>query len=154
MVSQIPRRMQMRSRRVADFRRTLQCRLVGVQAADSAPMSRDHRKLDAFHLADELTLRIYANTQAFPKEEMYGLRSQLRRAAVSIPTNIVEGCARDSKGDLLRFLDISFASTREVNYLVDLASRLRFIDAQIAADLVQFGGRVAAALAALRKSHS
>ena len=117
-------------------------------------MSRDHRKLDAFHLADELTLRIYANTQAFPKEELYGLRAQLRRAAVSIPTNIVEGCARDSKGDLLRFLDISFASTREVNYLVDLASRLRFIDAQIAADLVQFGGRVAAALAALRKSHS
>ena len=117
-------------------------------------MSRDHRKLDAFTLADELTLRIYSETRDFPRSEMYGLRSQLRRAAVSIPTNIVEGCARDSEGDLLRFLDIAFASTRELNYLIGLASRLEFMNAKTAEELVNFGGRVAAALAALRKSYS
>ena len=117
-------------------------------------MSRDHRKLDAFTLADGLTLRIYAHTKDFPRTELYGLRSQLRRAAVSIPTNIVEGCARDSEGDLLRFLDIAFGSTRELNYLVDLAARLELMDAKTADELIRFGGRVAAALAALRKSYS
>jgi four helix bundle protein len=117
-------------------------------------MSRDHRKLDVFNLADELTLRVYAKTQSFDKTEIYGLRSQIRRAAVSIPTNIVEGCGRDSEGDLLRFLDIAFASTRELNYLVDLSSRLHFLDTKTAKELVDYGGRVAAALAALRKSYS
>lgn len=116
-------------------------------------MSRDHRNLDAFSLADELTLRIYSETRDFPREERYGLRSQLRRAAVSIPTNIVEGCGRESEGDLMRFLDIAFASVREVNYLLTLASRLGFMNAETAHELGLFGGRVAAALAALRKSY-
>jgi four helix bundle protein len=115
-------------------------------------VSRDHRNLDAFNLADELVLRVYSKTQSFPQSETFGLRSQLRRAAVSIPTNVVEGCARESEGDLLRFLDIAFASTREVNYLVTLAARLGFMNEKTAEELSAFGGRVAAALAALRKS--
>ena len=115
-------------------------------------MSRDHRKLETFTLADELTLRVYQATINFPRAEMYGLRSQIRRAAVSVPTNIVERCARDSDRDYARLLDVAFGSTREVIYLLNLSSRLGMIDAKVADELEKFGGRVAAALAALRKS--
>jgi four helix bundle protein len=71
---------------------------------------RDHTKLRAFELADEVVLLIYPATKEFPKEEMYGLTSQMRRAAVSVPSNIVEGCARESQAEYLRFLEIAFGS--------------------------------------------
>ncbi len=64
---------------------------------------RDHTKLKAFELADEVALLVYKITAVFPKEEMYGLTSQMRRAAVSVPSNIVEGCSRPSQTDFLRF---------------------------------------------------
>ena len=67
---------------------------------------RDHMKLRAFELADEVAVLVYRMTAEFPREELYGLTSQMRRAAVSVPSNIVEGCARDSQADYLRFLYI------------------------------------------------
>ena len=116
-------------------------------------MSRDHRKLDAFKLADELVLLVYRLTAGFPDSERYGLQSQIRRAAVSTPTNIVEGCAREGEGDYLRFLDIAFGSSREVVYLVSLARRLSFLKGTDAARLDDLGERVAGALANLRRSY-
>ena len=84
---------------------------------------RDHTKLRAFELADELVVLIYQVTKGFPKEEVYGLTSQMRRAAVSIPSNIVEGCARESQSEYLRFLEIAFGSLRELNYQYGLAKK-------------------------------
>ncbi|WP_286178467.1 four helix bundle protein [Stieleria mannarensis] len=77
---------------------------------------RDHTKLRAFELADEVALLTYQFTSGFPREEQFGLTSQMRRAAVSVPSNIVEGCGRDSNAELLRFLDMAYGSLRELEY--------------------------------------
>ena len=89
---------------------------------------RDHTKLRAFELDDEAALLIYRVTREFPKEEMYGLTSQMRRAAVSVPSNIVEGCARESQTEYLRFLQIAFGSLREVHYQLGPSKRLGYSD--------------------------
>ena len=89
---------------------------------------RDHTKLRAFELADEVAMLVYTATRTFPKEELYGLTSQMRRAAVSVPSNIVEGCARNGQADYLRFLDIAFGSLRELHYQISLSKRLGFLD--------------------------
>ncbi len=89
---------------------------------------RDYRKLRAFELADELALAVYAATAAFPRREQFGLTAQLRRSAVSVPSNVVEGCARRSQADYLRFLDIAYGSSRELGYQFWLAVRLGYLD--------------------------
>jgi four helix bundle protein len=88
---------------------------------------RDHTKLRAFQLADEVAVLSYQVTTGFPKEELFGLTSQMRRSAVSVPSNIVEGCARDSQADYLRFLHIAFSSLRELHYQLNLSQRLGFL---------------------------
>jgi len=115
-------------------------------------MSNDHRKLDAFTLADQLSLRVYEATQNFPASETYGLRSQIRRAAVSVPTNIVEGCARDSNKEYAHFLSIALGSARELIYLIELSVRLNLLDLAVGQPLIELGGRIAAATSALKKS--
>ncbi|QYU66071.1 four helix bundle protein [Leptolyngbya sp. 15MV] len=89
---------------------------------------RDHPKLRAFELADQLALHIYTITRAFPAEERFGLVSQMRRAALSTACNIVEGCARHTEGDFLRFLDMAYGSAPELEYQVSLAHRLGYLD--------------------------
>jgi four helix bundle protein len=110
---------------------------------------RDHRKLDTFRFADELAISIYRATQAFPSSEQYGLTSQMRRAAVSVAANIVEGCARNSEKDYLRFLGIAFGSIRELEYLLSLARRLGYLDEETAEDLDTSQRRTAGSLGAL-----
>jgi len=78
-------------------------------------------------LADDLAVLEYQVTARFPREELYGLTSQMRRAAISIPSNIVEGCARDSQADYIRFLYIAFGSLRELHYQLSLSKRLGFL---------------------------
>jgi len=89
---------------------------------------RDHTKIQAFKLADEAAFLIYRATKRFPAEEIYGLTSQMRRAAISVPSNIVEGCARATQAEYLRFLEIAFGSLRELHYQFGLACRLGYVD--------------------------
>lgn len=92
---------------------------------------RDHTKLRAFELADQLAVDIYKVTKTFPKEELFGLTSQMRRTAVSVASNIVEGCARHSEADYIRFLDMAYGSAREVEYQISLAARLGYLEPEM-----------------------
>lgn len=89
---------------------------------------RDFKKYDVWKLSHLFTLKIYGKTKSFPKDEIYGLTSQLRRASSSIPTNISEGCGRDSDAEFNRFLTIALGSTSEVEYLLILSKDLNYID--------------------------
>ena len=87
---------------------------------------RDHTKLRAFELAEEVALLVYRETRAFPADERFGLVSQMRRAAVSVGSNIVEGCARKSHDDYVRFLCIAHGSAREFEFQTGLSMKLGF----------------------------
>jgi four helix bundle protein len=113
---------------------------------------RDHTKLRAFELADDLVLNVYRNTADFPREEMFGLTSQLRRAAVSVPSNIVEGCARSSEGEYLRFLEIAYGSAKEVEYQIGLSRRLEFLEESAHDDLATRASETAKVLNGLIKA--
>ena len=115
-------------------------------------MARDPRKLRAFVLADALVPDIYKATKDFPVEERYGLVAQIRRAAVSAPTNIVEGCARRSTKDYLNFLNVANGSACELAYLLGLSARLQMLAESLASALADRSQHVAANLTALINS--
>ncbi len=91
-------------------------------------MSEDRWKsLDVWKLADELAYKIFLASRNFPKEEIYGLTAQLRRAALSVPTNIVEGYSRKGDKELAHFINISLGSMAETKYLLHFAQRLGYL---------------------------
>lgn len=89
---------------------------------------RDFRQIKVWAKAHQLTLEIYITTSQFPREELYGLTSQLRRSAASIPANIAEGYGREGNAELARFLQMGIGSAYEVEYHVLLARDLHFIN--------------------------
>lgn len=96
---------------------------------------RDFKKYDIWQLSHLLTLEIYKLTSLFPKEEMYGLTSQIRRATSSIPTNISEGCGRNSDKEFNQFLNIALGSANETEYLFILSKDLNYISEEQFSDL-------------------
>ncbi|SRR6266496_5828864 len=89
---------------------------------------KDFKELKVWEKAHALTLHVYEETRSFPKEELYGLTSQLRRAAASVAANIVEGCGRRSDGEFTRFLQIARGSASELEYHILLARDLHLLN--------------------------
>ena len=89
---------------------------------------KDFKELKVWEKAQKLTLAVYKGTRSFPKEELYGLTSQMRRSCSSIPANIAEGCGRSGDAELRRFLHIAMGSASELQYHVLLARDLSLLD--------------------------
>jgi four helix bundle protein len=103
-------------------------------------MVKSFRDLDVWHLGVELAETVYRVTARFPKSELFALTSQMRRAAVSIPSNIAEGRARDSSREFLHFLAISRGSLAELETQIELAIRLDYTDSEL--DAARFQSEV------------
>ena len=88
---------------------------------------KDFKKLKVWQKAHRITLAVYKATQNFPKEELYGLTSQIRRASSSIPANVAEGCGRGGDADFARFIQIAIGSASELKYHLLLAHDLNLL---------------------------
>ena len=94
-------------------------------------MKKGYKKLIVWQKADKLAYAVYLETKKFPKDEIYGITSQIRRAAISIPTNIVEGTGRQSRKELKQFINISLGSLAETEYLLEFCFRLGYFTKEI-----------------------
>jgi four helix bundle protein len=113
---------------------------------------RDFRKLQVWEKAHKLTLIVYKKTDNFPKSEVFGLTSQIRRAIISIPTNIAEGCGRKSKKEFLYFLNIAFGSASELQYLIFLSFELKYLDKTTENPILEEIGEIKMMLCSLIKT--
>jgi four helix bundle protein len=114
-------------------------------------MGRNYRDLLAWQKADDLAVAIYQATLNFPRDEIYGLRSQIRRAAVSIAANIAEGSGKRTARDRRASLDNSMGEVNEVEYYIHLARRLGYFDATLESRLESLRADVARLLDGLLK---
>ena len=96
---------------------------------------RDFHNLDVWQKSHQLTLALYRATQTFPKEEVYGLTSQMRRAATSIPVNIAEGCGRNSDAEFTRFLHSAFGSASEMEFFLIVSRDLGYLSVDVYSEL-------------------
>lgn len=115
---------------------------------------QDFRELKVWEKSHELALLVYKVTSTFPKNEIYGLTSQIRRASTSIPANIAEGCGRRGNAELTRFLQIAMGSASELEYFILLANDLGFIKEQdhkaMLADVIEVKRMLASLISKLR----
>ena len=110
---------------------------------------RNYKDLRVWEEAHRLTLTVYKTTQAFPKEERFGLTSQIRRASASIAANLAEGCGRRSDGEMGRFVQIAMGSGAELSYHLLLAKDLGFVNEEQHVELHASLERVLRMLSAL-----
>jgi four helix bundle protein len=96
----------------------------------------DYKKYIVWQKSHSLVIKVYELTSTFPKSEQYNLVSQINRAVVSIPTNIAEGCGRETQKELIRFLYISSGSTHELEYLIFLSSDLKLIEKEMSLEIL------------------
>jgi len=115
---------------------------------DSEPIA-DHRDLIVWQKAMKLAVAIYQCTAAFPRTEMFGLSAQLRKAAVSVPSNLAEGSARRTSADFLLFLHIARGSQAEVDTQLRLALALGYLPDQSASELLEQSEEVGRLLTAV-----
>ena len=91
-------------------------------------MEKGYKKLIVWQKADELAYQVYLETKKFPRDEIHGITSQLRRAALSVPVNIVEGTGRQGKKELKQFANIALGSLAETEYLLEFCLRLKYLN--------------------------
>jgi four helix bundle protein len=96
---------------------------------------KDYKKLNVFQKTRHFNTQIYSITKTFPDSEKFGITSQIRRASISIATNIAEGCGRDNNKEFARFLYIAYASACEVECLLILSTDLKILDPESATEL-------------------
>ena len=113
---------------------------------------RCYRDLIAWQKAMDLVTEIYRVTQSFPREELYGLVSQLRRAAVSVPSNIAEGHARVSTGEFRQFLGHALGSLVEIETQLSISERLAYLDSRQSEDFLQRTAEIGRILHGLLKA--
>jgi four helix bundle protein len=115
---------------------------------------KDFKKLKVWQKAHRLTLDVYKASATFPREELYGLTSQIRRSCLSIPSNIAEGCGRGSDTDFARFLQISMGSSSEVEYLLILSRDLQILTSNnyetLSGDVIQIKRMLTSLMKTLR----
>ena len=114
----------------------------------------NYKDLDLYNAAKDLVLSVYALLSKFPKEEQYALCDQLRRAVISIPSNIAEGLERVSTKEQIHFLEIAYGSLREVDCQLDIAKDLAYISDDELSDVEKQLEKVAALIAGMRKQRS
>jgi len=110
---------------------------------------RNYRDLEVWERAHKLTLRLYQSSRSFPKEEFYGLTSQMRRSAISMGANLAEGCGRQTTPELARFVRISMGSASELDYHLLLAHDFGYLQSEEHKDLCLELTRVRKMLASL-----
>ena len=121
-----------------------------MNAAANNKGSDNHRKLIVWQEAMNLVETIYRMTARFPGEQLYGLVAQLRRSAVSVPSNIAEGAGRNSRRELVQFVGIASGSLAELDTQLEIAARLGYIDRD--SEPIKLSSRVGQLLVALRRS--
>ena len=115
-------------------------------------MNKPHKQLNVWKEAKQLTIDVYEITSSFPKHEVFGLANQMTRAAVSVPSNIAEGAARNGKNEFAHFLSIAHGSLSELDTQIEIASEIGYINKENAEILLIKIENISKMLIGLKKS--